>query len=245
MDEAESPQMWPTLDSMDSEDQLATLLRPSILMKGLKTPPRSRSSSTSTPPRQPRKSRYQKSSHIPISCPAETALETLMASTHISDSSPKRRNQSQCAVKSLFFVPPPPAQLLLPNRLQRPALSTFGHSDTRIQTSRKDTARNFARSNSTSQIPRHEGSDFSSNSAGAGITFKYDLGHGRGMKRMRSKSEQENEDVGKVFSEQRSSTSTLWSSSSLLTSLDGGSFRRSATYQEGQNSSLARYLGMR
>ncbi|KAK1235922.1 hypothetical protein PQX77_000832 [Marasmius sp. AFHP31] len=209
------PRKWPTTTSenMDSSEQIASLGRPPgfITSRLPTTPPRSRSSSTSTPPPQPRKSRtrYQKQAE----CPAEAVLQALMANTHISDASPKRRNQPQGPVKSLFFVPN--SQLLLPNRsrtrgqseVKRPPLSTFGHghSDSRIRTV-EHRAREFGRSHSISHVPQVQDfdSDFSSNCAAAAaasgdrITTKYELGRGggRGTKRTRSKSNQENAEPG-------------------------------------------------
>ncbi|KAJ8093361.1 hypothetical protein PM082_020218 [Marasmius tenuissimus] len=210
MDDDRLPRKWPTSTSedMDSAEQIASLGRPPgfITNRLPTTPPRSRSSSTSTPPPQPRKSRtrYQKQAE----CPAEAVLQALMANTHISDPSPKRRNQSQGPVKSLFFVPN--AQLLLPNHsrargqseVKRPPLSTFGHghSDSRIRPAEHSRAREFGRSHSISHVPQVQDfdSDFSSNCAAAAagdrIMTKYELGcgGGRGTKRTRSKSNQEN-----------------------------------------------------
>ncbi|KAF9265965.1 hypothetical protein L218DRAFT_1075492 [Marasmius fiardii PR-910] len=198
-DELGSPQAWPSLDSTDSLEHPLTLHRTSMYTKSLTTPPRSRSSSTSTPPRQPRKFRYKRSSQFPADCPAEAALQSLLESTHIFDSSPKRQSQSTVTVKSLFFVPPMPPLPITHQDLSVSRRSTFVDGAPKIQISLAHST--FTRSNSTSQIPllvsAQDDSDFSSNCASSVAGCDIGSKSGRGIKRVRIKSDEANEDLEK------------------------------------------------
>ncbi|KAG7086364.1 hypothetical protein E1B28_002324 [Marasmius oreades] len=202
LDKLES-QVWLTLDSNESIEQLLAFPRTSGHTKALTTPPRSRSASTSTPPRQPRKLRYKRSSRLPAGCPAEAALQSLLESTHISDSSPKHR--SQTTVKSLFSMKPSNS----PFPSNHPAVkcksmarrSTYTDGAPGIQSSFARPT--FIRSHSTSQISlvsAQGGSDFSSNCA-SNVRCNAGSMPGRGVKRVRSKSEQGNEGIEDFSSE--------------------------------------------